>query len=306
VNAATLTVAPRALTPSSSAVSTEIRSARLVVARFDRLRELAARPGLPAAVRRDLEDEADRIVDEADPVRVSVARSVLGVSKPTVYKWISDRVLERVSAGPDRVTLQSVLRVRGRTADHRADSRPRMPSSRTIARRLGLPDSTLAAWAETGFIRAHVTDGQLVIDDEERSYIRDHASLLRSLSDELATCPMVKTAVLFGSVARGDDDGDSDVDLVVEADHDTARHLASRLQDAIGRDVDTVTIDSASGQPWLLASILAEGRPIVLQSDRWKQITARKDEIESAAAREHARIVADGHAAIAAMKAGAR
>ena len=70
---------------------------------------------------------------------------------------------------------------------------------------------------------------------------------------------------LFGSVLRGDDRADSDVDLLVEMDPDRSLldlasvGLGQDLEDLLQRRVDVLT--GASLHPALRERILAESRP---------------------------------------------
>jgi predicted nucleotidyltransferase len=69
---------------------------------------------------------------------------------------------------------------------------------------------------------------------------------------------------VFGSVARGDDRADSDVDLLVEMEDDRSLldlvGLEQELEDLLGRDVDVLT--DASIHPDLRLRISAEARAL--------------------------------------------
>ena len=75
----------------------------------------------------------------------------------------------------------------------------------------------------------------------------------------------VRLAVLFGSLAQGEADRDSDLDLAVGTDHPLATHekiqLIAELAEALGRPVDLVDIYSA-GEP-LLGQIVTRGKKIL-------------------------------------------
>jgi predicted nucleotidyltransferase len=69
---------------------------------------------------------------------------------------------------------------------------------------------------------------------------------------------------VFGSVARGDDRADSDVDLLVEMEDDRSLldlvGLEQDLEDLLRRDVDVLT--DASIHPVLRSRIIAEARAL--------------------------------------------
>ena len=69
---------------------------------------------------------------------------------------------------------------------------------------------------------------------------------------------------VFGSVARGDDRADSDVDLLVEMEDDRSLldlvGLEQDLEDLLRRDVDVLT--DASIRPVLRSRIIAEARAL--------------------------------------------
>lgn len=101
----------------------------------------------------------------------------------------------------------------------------------------------------------------------ERAYLARMWPLLGALRQALRTEPNVRLAVLYGSVARGDDRSDSDVDLLVAlGDPDRVRvyDLRDRVATRVDRDVQVVGLDEAERAPWLLAEIAHEGRSIRL------------------------------------------
>ena len=69
---------------------------------------------------------------------------------------------------------------------------------------------------------------------------------------------------LFGSVARGEDNATSDIDLLVDMDSDRSLldliALGQELEELLDRKVDILT--SASVHPALRARILSEARPL--------------------------------------------
>ena len=88
--------------------------------------------------------------------------------------------------------------------------------------------------------------------------------ILNTLKAHLAelTADGVCAIFLFGSIARGEDRPDSDVDLLVELDPErnigifAFLSLKQRLEDILGRPVDLVTPDALKRQ--LKDRILAE------------------------------------------------
>jgi predicted nucleotidyltransferase len=69
---------------------------------------------------------------------------------------------------------------------------------------------------------------------------------------------------VFGSVARGDDSPDSDLDLLVDASESASAWFPARLildlQELLGRKVDIVTERGLN--PYLRDQVLAEARPV--------------------------------------------
>lgn len=91
--------------------------------------------------------------------------------------------------------------------------------------------------------------------------------LLRQRRNEilkLASQHGVRNVRVFGSAARGEADGDSDIDFLVELEPDRTLFdlgaLLMDLQDLLGRKIDIVTDDSIY---WLLRRrILKEAVPL--------------------------------------------
>lgn len=72
------------------------------------------------------------------------------------------------------------------------------------------------------------------------------ADITKAIADYFVTQPVTK-AWLFGSYARGDQREDSDVDILVNFDHDNANiglmeyvHMINELTKRLGRSVDLV------------------------------------------------------------------
>lgn len=97
----------------------------------------------------------------------------------------------------------------------------------------------------------------------------DRAEAVAVLSRRLAAAPDVVAAWLFGSVARGEATGSSDVDVAVLGTPaptglaDSVFAIAADLASALGREVDVVRLETAS--PDLAMRVLRDG---VLLVDR--------------------------------------
>jgi predicted nucleotidyltransferase len=89
------------------------------------------------------------------------------------------------------------------------------------------------------------------------------ATLLKALEEE----PGARLAYLFGSVARGDDRPDSDIDVAVWLADDVGLielgALGERLGAAVGARVDIVDLRSAP--PLLCWQVVAEGQPLLVR-----------------------------------------
>jgi hypothetical protein len=72
-----------------------------------------------------LEQLAWRRLEEAEPVRLSDAQQLLGVSNQTVRNWAKDGVLDDCCGSPQRVGLGSVIRARELVEQLRAQGRER-------------------------------------------------------------------------------------------------------------------------------------------------------------------------------------
>lgn len=113
------------------------------------------------------------------------------------------------------------------------------------------------------------------------------------LRSALRTEPAVRTAVLIGSMARGDDAALSDVDLVVDLVVDDPlgrQRLGMRLRDKIGRDVDVADLGRMErDDPLSLLQVLDEGRPIVDRVGKWRQLRRRRPATYQRAMRSYRR-----------------
>ena len=131
--------------------------------------------------------------------------------------------------------------------------------------------------ASRGSIRVRrISPYKVEISAQERRYIRRSWPLLRALTAALRTERGVRTAVLFGSAARGDGSARSDIDLIVEFKGGRRplplARLALKLEALLGRPVQIVSLDAAKSSPALLADAVGDGRAIVDRDGSWDRL----------------------------------
>jgi predicted nucleotidyltransferase len=165
-----------------------------------------------------------------------------------------------------------------------------------LAESLDVNERTLRrAWA-LGTVRGErVTPYKLRIPIDERLYLRRHWSTISSLRAALRTEPNVSLAVLFGSVARGDDDERSDIDLLVgfrSPGLGRGGALARRLRRHIDVPLDVVVLEDALRRASFMVEILRDGRVLVDRDGLWPQLCGQTSSFEVQAS-ERSRIVAD-------------
>ncbi|MGA9285028.1 MAG: nucleotidyltransferase domain-containing protein [Solirubrobacteraceae bacterium] len=148
-----------------------------------------------------------------------------------------------------------------------------MESLRQAAAGLSIPERTLKRAAAEGLIRGErISPRRFHLPFSEEAYLRSHWTLLHKLRAALRTEPNVRLAVLFGSVAKGDDREDSDVDvLVVLEDPRVGRLVAltERLSRRLGRDVQLVRLVDAENSPALMADVAEQGRVLIDRQGLW-------------------------------------
>ncbi|MGO9320837.1 MAG: type VII toxin-antitoxin system MntA family adenylyltransferase antitoxin [Solirubrobacteraceae bacterium] len=153
-----------------------------------------------------------------------------------------------------------------------------------LARELGVDARALRRAAADGTVRCErVGARRQRVSEDERQYAAGHWPLLSTLRRALQTEPNVRLAVLYGSVARGDDTPDSDLDLLVslgEDRADAAVKLAVRLERATGRDVDVARLNRVQdAAPPLLLRAIDEGRVVLDRDGEWAGLKTRRSEI---------------------------
>lgn len=172
-----------------------------------------------------------------------------------------------------------------------------------VARAIGADERTLRRAVAAGSVRCHEESARRRrVDADELAYLKGHWEHLVALRRVLRTEPNVRLAVLYGSMARGDDREDSDADLLVSFanPHPLARvSLAVHLKRALGRHVDVARLDLVDERaPLLLLQVVDEGRVLVDRDGAWPEIQARRDEIGRRAEIGHAERLRRARAAI--------
>jgi predicted nucleotidyltransferase len=169
---------------------------------------------------------------------------------------------------------------------------------------LDAEERTLRRAASQGTLRCRRSaPRRLRLAAGEREYLRDHWKLLAKLRRALRTERRVRLAVLYGSVARGNEDAGSDLDLLVSfagSRPSDAFELATRLQRLIGRRVDVARLERVEADaPLLLDRVLAEGRVLVDRGGHWQRLGERRSAIRARARRSYRRQMDGARRAIA-------
>jgi predicted nucleotidyltransferase len=172
-----------------------------------------------------------------------------------------------------------------------------------IARDIGTDERTLRRAVQVGTVRAtRPGPRRLALADGELQYLHTHFELVSALKRALRTEPNVRLAVLHGSVARGDDRPDSDVDLLVslgEDRPDAAVKLGVRLERELGRIVDVTRLGRVERHaPLLLQQVLDEGRVLIDRDGEWDSLRARRSAIARRADASHRALCQRAAAAI--------
>ncbi len=133
---------------------------------------------------------------------------------------------------------------------------------------------------------------QFDLTADERAYLREHWKTISAVTEALRTERNVRLAVLFGSVARGREGEDSDVDVLVSLAEERPMYLsylAARLTRALGRDVEVLSLAHVRAHdPALLGAIMRDGRPLVDREGSWPALISKRRGIERAAAQARA------------------
>jgi len=161
-----------------------------------------------------------------------------------------------------------------------------------LARELNADERTLRRAVADGMLRSErLGPRRQRVSDEERRYAIGHWRLLAKLRQALRTEPNVRLAVVYGSIARGDETPGSDLDLLVSLAEDrpnAAVKLAARLERSLGREVDVARLNRVQeNAPLLLLQALDDGRVVLDRDGQWTRLRARRDDIARRARRSH-------------------
>lgn len=161
-----------------------------------------------------------------------------------------------------------------------------------LAGELGADARTVRRAVADGTIRCErVSARRRRVSEEERRYVVGHWPLLAQLRSALRTERNVRLAVVYGSVARGEDVEGSDVDVLVslaEDRPDAAVKLAVRLEGALGRRVDIARVERVSeSAPLLLLRALEEGRVVIDRDGVWEGLRGSRSALARRASGAH-------------------
>jgi predicted nucleotidyltransferase len=175
-----------------------------------------------------------------------------------------------------------------------------MSQLRSLADDLGVDERTLRRAAGQGTLRAErLSPRKLTVAPGEAAYLRRSWPLLAALRGALRTEPNVAFALLFGSVARGDDGAGSDLDLILalrDPSLDGMVELQDRLERRLGRKVDVLSVEAASSNDLLISMAVEEGRVLVDRIDLWpglrSELSAMRRRADRTSKRERQRTLA--------------
>jgi predicted nucleotidyltransferase len=170
---------------------------------------------------------------------------------------------------------------------------------------LACSERTLRRYINEGILRGRTLEAhRFDLPETETVYLHRHWPLLRGLRTALRTERSVRLAVLFGSMATGEDTERSDIDLLVVLDRDDESAFAGlrrRLQDGLGRPIHLVRLDDGQRSPSLLADVLDEGRVLIDRDEKWPGLQAQRDRIIALALQDDANVLAFAHASVDAL-----
>lgn len=171
-----------------------------------------------------------------------------------------------------------------------------------LAEAVGASERTIRRAANRGTIRTiRKSPRRVLVTSSEYAFVRQRWPLIGSLIQELRTLPNVRLATLFGSVARGDDRPESDLDVLVQLRNDGVHEraqVAERLEAASGRAVQFVPLEDARRAPSLLADVLRDGRVLVDREEAWPRLKGSEPEIRRKAEKADRQLEKNARAAL--------
>jgi predicted nucleotidyltransferase len=161
-----------------------------------------------------------------------------------------------------------------------------------VALDIGVPERTLRRAVQRGTVRCRRPGPrQVELAATERAYLRENWEIISAITEGLRTERNVRLAVLFGSIARGHAEADSDVDVLVSLAENRPTylsHLAVRLQRVSGRQADVASLKRVEADaPLLLDRVLDEGRVLIDRDGQWQDLRKRSPAIRVRAHRDH-------------------
>ena len=154
-----------------------------------------------------------------------------------------------------------------------------------MANEVGVSDRTLRRAINDGTIHAaRPSARKLNLPLRERTYLRSHWRVLGALREALRTEPNVRLALLFGSIAAGEDTPTSDVDILVDLRDDSLQRvidLATKLSGRLGRRVDLVRLRDADFDAPFLADVLKNARVLLDRDRAWPHLDRRRHRLQA-------------------------
>lgn len=178
-----------------------------------------------------------------------------------------------------------------------------MGAIQELAAELGAEERTLRRAVSQGTIHCRRQGPRRIkLSPGEADYLREHWELLLRLRKALRTEPRVRLAVLYGSVARGNEDAGSDLDLLValpDGEPAAVTGLATRLDRVCRRAADVARLDRIEkAAPLLLNRVIDEGRVLVDRDGIWDELRLRRRSIAARAKRSYDRQMSEAALAI--------
>lgn len=148
-----------------------------------------------------------------------------------------------------------------------------------LAEEVEVSERTLRRAVDEGTLRGRRPSPRVLeLPLSERAYVRRRWALVSRLRGALRTEKNVRFALLYGSAARAEDTKSSDIDLIVSLrDTSLARSLdlRTKLEEAVGRDVDVTLTEDAEGDPTFFAMAIEDGRVLVDRESVWPRLSRR-------------------------------